>query len=121
MKKGGPLDRLFDQTIVIESALNAIFKHLAGGECRHALGGDGNFFASFGVQALASRTLTGFEGAETKDGNFFAFNDGIDDGVDRGIHNHGHVSFGELSASRNKVDQISFVHLKGNDGGRKQL
>jgi hypothetical protein len=25
--------------------------------------------------------------------------------------------FGELSASRNQVDQISFVHLKGNDGG----
>ena len=52
---------------------------------------------------------------------FFAFNNGVDDGVDGSIHNHGHVGFGELSASRNQIDQISFVHLKGNEGVRKQL
>ena len=59
----------------VRSALNAVFEHLAGGEGGNLLGGDGDLFAGLGVQALTSGALTGFEGAETKDGNFFAFND----------------------------------------------
>ena len=61
----------------VRSALNAVFEHLAGGEGGNLLGGDGDLFAGLGVQALTSGALTGFEGAETKDGNFFPFDNGI--------------------------------------------
>ena len=97
---------------VLVSALDPVLEHLASCERRNTLGWNGDFFAGLGVQALTSRTLTGFEGAETKDGNFFAFNDGIDDGFDGSINHLGDVGFGQLGTSCNQVDQISFVHLR---------
>ena len=61
--------------------------------------------------------LTGLEGAKTKDGYFLAFHDGINDGLDRGVNNHGDVGLGELGASCNQIHQVSFVHWRGRAGG----
>ena len=92
-----------------ESALNPILEHLAGREGGHALGGNFDLFAGLGVETLPGRALTGLKRTKSKDGNFFAFHHGINDGFDGGVHHLGHIGFGQLGASGNQVDEVSFV------------
>jgi hypothetical protein len=94
----------------MRSALNAVFEHLAGSESRNLFGGDSDLFAGLGVQALTSGTLTGLKRTKPQDGNFFAFDNRIDDRFDGSVDYLRDIGFGQLSASCDQVDQISFVH-----------
>ena len=91
-------------------ALYTVLKHFASGKRGNTLCRDFDLFTGFRVQALTSRTLAWFKGTETKDSNFFSFDNGINDGVDSGVNDERDVRFGEFGASSNEVDEVSFVH-----------